>query len=168
MKLNNFCYIFIAASLFLASGCGNAAPESATQPALASSSAAIASDQALPRVASHTVGMPHMLEFGSKQCKACKAMEPVLETLTKDHGDKLTVEFVDVWVPENQTFARSYSIESIPTQVFLNREGKEVFRHTGFFSDAEILASLAELGLIGSATADPTEPLNASEATRTE
>ncbi|MGM0600960.1 MAG: thioredoxin family protein [Candidatus Rifleibacteriota bacterium] len=90
--------------------------------------------------------LPRMVDFGSKQCKACKAMEPVLETCKDKYSDKFKTEFVDVWQPENQTFAKTHQIKSIPTQVFFNEEGKELFRNTGFISEEEILAKWAELG----------------------
>jgi len=90
---------------------------------------------------------PKMIEFGSKQCKACKAMEPVMENLKISHSEVFDIEFVDVWLPENQTFAKSYSISSIPTQVFLNAAGKEIARNTGFFSEESILAKWRELGV---------------------
>jgi thioredoxin 1 len=88
-----------------------------------------------------------MIEFGSKQCKACQAMEPVMENLKKSHSEVFDIEFVDVWLPENQVFAKSYSISSIPTQVFLDSAGKEVSRNTGFFSEESILTKWRELGV---------------------
>ncbi|MBU1107114.1 MAG: thioredoxin family protein [Candidatus Riflebacteria bacterium] len=142
MKLNNFSYIFVAASLFFSSGCG-AAPETSTpaQPTAQTSVATAAND-------ANALKLPRIIDFGSKQCKACKAMEPVLESLAKNHADKFKTEFIDVWIPENESFAKEHSIESIPTQVFLNAEDKEVFRHTGFISEEDVLAKWAELGLI--------------------
>jgi thioredoxin 1 len=73
-------------------------------------------------------------------------MEPVLEECMKNHADKFKTEFVDVWVKENQEFAKSHNIKSIPTQVFLSAAGEELFRHTGFISEEDILAKWAELG----------------------
>jgi len=107
-------------------------------------------------VASVTNGqqLPRIIDFGSKQCKACKAMEPILANLAQKYADKFKTEFVDVWVPENETLAKSYGIETIPVQVFLNAEGKEVYRNTGLISEAEVIARFADLGLI-SATAAP-------------
>lgn len=160
MKLNNICYILLAASLLLSSGCG-AAPETATptQPAaqisepanqLASASAADA----------NTLKLPRIIDFGSKQCKACKAMEPVLESLAKNHGSRFVTEFVDVWVPENQARAKEHGIQTIPTQIFFDSENKEVFRNTGFISEEDVLAKWKELGLLkadnASATASET------------
>jgi thioredoxin 1 len=90
--------------------------------------------------------MPKMIDFGSKQCKACKAMEPVLESLMNNHADKFITEFVDVWQPENQPFAKLHAIKSIPTQIFFAADGKELFRQTGFITEEGILAKWSELG----------------------
>jgi thioredoxin 1 len=96
---------------------------------------------------SQTNAKPKMLEFGSKQCQACKAMEPVMTNLKGSHSEIFDIDFIDVWIPANQMFAKSYNIQSIPTQVFLDANGKEVFRHTGFFSEEEILAKWREVGV---------------------
>lgn len=93
------------------------------------------------------VAKPKMLEFGSKQCKACKAMEPVMESLKKSHSEVFDIEFIDVWLPENQLFAKSHNISTIPTQVFLDSAGKELSRNTGFFSEESVLARWRELGV---------------------
>jgi len=38
-------------------------------------------------------------------------------------------------------------VEMIPTQIFLDASGKELFRHTGFFGKEDILAKWKELGV---------------------
>lgn len=104
----------------------------------------------IPEATSATtaISLPKLIDFGSKQCKACKAMEPVLDSCKEKHADKFITEFIDVWVPENQLFARSHNIQSIPTQVFLDKEGKEVFRNVGFISEDDIVNKFSELGLL--------------------
>ena len=91
-------------------------------------------------------------------------MEPILASLTQKYADKFKTEFVDVWVPENEALAKSYGIETIPVQVFLNAEGKEVYRNTGLISEAEVIARFADLGLISAVTTPAVEPVTASEA----
>jgi len=49
-----------------------------------------------------------------------------------------------VW--KNESYAQKYKIEIIPTQIFLDQNEKELFRHQGFFSKEEILAKWKELG----------------------
>jgi len=74
------------------------------------------------------------LEFGALNCAACKRMEKVLEEITANYSDKVNVLFINVTLPENVDFAKYYGISAIPTQILLNKTGKEFFRHTGFLS----------------------------------
>ncbi len=78
------------------------------------------------------------LEFGSKGCSACKRMEAVMEDISREYPEKVNVVFLNVLTPESQTLMKYYGIAAIPTQVLLNKEGKEFFRHTGFLSKVEI------------------------------
>ena len=72
-------------------------------------------------------------------------MAPILEELKKEYAGKLEVEFIDVW--KNPDAGRQYGIEVIPTQIFYDTNGKELFRHIGFFAKEDILAKWKELGV---------------------
>lgn len=74
-----------------------------------------------------------MIELGSVRCIPCQKMVPVLDSVRKMYDGKVEVIFYDVWTPEGQPFATKYGINVIPTQVFLDKNGNEYFRHTGFF-----------------------------------
>lgn len=78
------------------------------------------------------------LEFGATGCSACKQMEKVLDEIGEKYHQRVNVIFLNVLKPENQLLMKYYGIAAIPTQVLLNREGKEYFRHTGFISSSEI------------------------------
>jgi len=93
-----------------------------------------------------TNAMPRLLELGSKQCIPCKQMVPVLDKLNRDFAGKLNVEFIDVWKKENVEKARHYKINLIPTQIFFGSDGKELWRHEGFFSFEDIVAKWQSLG----------------------
>jgi thioredoxin 1 len=84
-------------------------------------------------------------EFGSNRCLACQQMAVVLDALRASQGEKLQVEFLDVM--ENPELGEPYKIALIPTQILFNPAGKEIFRHTGFFSHDDILAKFRELGV---------------------
>ncbi len=72
-------------------------------------------------------------------------MFPVLDALRAHYGDALAVEFIDVWkTPER---ARPFGVRVIPTQVFLDAQGREVFRHEGFFSEAAVVAAFGRAGI---------------------
>ena len=72
-------------------------------------------------------------------------MAPVLEELKKVYAGKLEVEFIDVW--QNPDGAKKYEIKLIPTQIFFDATGKELYRHEGFYGKADILAKWKELGV---------------------
>ncbi len=90
--------------------------------------------------------LPRVLDLGADKCMACKAMEPVLEKLREEYKGKLQVDFIDVW--KNPDEAKKYNIRSIPTQIFFDADGKELYRHTGFISEEDILKKWKELGEI--------------------
>ncbi len=90
--------------------------------------------------------LPKLLDLGAKKCVPCKMMAPVLEELAKEYSGVLDVEFVDVWQTENKNRALQHKIRAIPTQIFFDENGKELFRHEGFMSKADILNKWKELG----------------------
>jgi thioredoxin 1 len=90
--------------------------------------------------------LPKLLDLGAKKCIPCKMMAPILEKLTKEYAGVLDVEFIDVWIKENAVKAQKFGIEGIPTQIFLDANGKELARHTGYISEEDILKQWKELG----------------------
>jgi len=110
----------------------------------ASTARSVPVDTAAPAV---TVGakLPRLLDLGAGKCIPCKMMAPVLEELKQAYQGRLDVVFIDVW--EDSAPAEKYGVSTIPTQIFLDAKGKELFRHEGFFSREEILAKWKELGL---------------------
>ena len=75
----------------------------------------------------------------------CKMMKPILDELKQEYSEKFKVVFIDVW--ENPNEASGYNINLIPTQIFYDAEGKELFRHEGFYSKEEIIAKWKEFGV---------------------
>jgi thioredoxin 1 len=90
-------------------------------------------------------GLPRLLDLGAGKCIPCKMMAPILEELKKEYAGRMEVVFIDVW--QNPDAGKQYGIEVIPTQIFYDAEGKELFRHVGFFSKADILGKWKELGV---------------------
>lgn len=90
-------------------------------------------------------GKPTMVEFGATGCVPCDMMQPILDNLRKSYPDKLNVVFVHV--REEQVLAARYDIRSIPVQAFFDATGKEVFRHVGFFAEADVKKQLAHIGV---------------------
>ena len=89
--------------------------------------------------------LPKLIDLGADKCIPCKMMAPILEGLKKDYAGKMDVEFIDVW--KYPDAGQNYAIAVIPTQIFYDANGKELFRHVGFFGKEDILAKWKELGV---------------------
>jgi len=89
-------------------------------------------------------GLPRLVDLGADKCIPCKMMAPILEELSKEYAGRMEVQFIDVW--KNPSAGREYGVRVIPTQIFFDTSGKELFRHEGFFSRNDILAKWTELG----------------------
>ncbi|MCX6151134.1 MAG: thioredoxin family protein [Ignavibacteriales bacterium] len=78
------------------------------------------------------------IELGSVNCIPCKMMQPIMKSVEKKYGNQVKVIFYDVWTKEQGPYAEKYGIKLIPTQVFLDENGKEFHRHEGFYPEKEI------------------------------
>lgn len=87
------------------------------------------------------------IELGSVNCVPCKMMQPVMKAIEEKYGQQIEVVFYDVWKQEQKKYAQEYKIKLIPTQVFLDENGKEFHRHQGFYPEAEIDKILQGKGL---------------------
>ncbi len=90
-------------------------------------------------------GMVTMLELGADKCVPCKMMAPILEELEKAYKGKAAIVFIDVW--KKPEYAGKYGIQAIPTQIFFDKDGKEVFRNTGFLDKKTIIEKMKQLGV---------------------
>jgi len=86
-----------------------------------------------------------MLELGSVGCVPCEQMKPVMQKLRDTYQGKLEVIFIDV--REAHDTGRQFGVHMIPTQVFLDKSGKEFHRHIGFYSFEEIAPVLKKAGI---------------------
>lgn len=89
--------------------------------------------------------LPKLVDLGAGMCIPCQKMAPILEELKKEYAGKLEVEFIDV--RKNPDAAKKYGIQLIPTQIFYDSTGKELFRNEGFLGKEDILAKWKELGI---------------------
>jgi thioredoxin 1 len=87
------------------------------------------------------------IELGSVRCIPCQKMQPIMESVEEKYGDQVKVVFYDVWTPDGAPYAQQYGIQAIPTQVFLDENGEEYFRHVGFFPEDELMAVLKQKGV---------------------
>jgi len=90
-------------------------------------------------------GMPTMVDLGANECVPCKMMVPVMEKVEKKYKGKAAIIFIDVW--KDKEPAKRFGIRAIPTQIFFNKDGKEVHRHEGFMSEADIDRVFKQMGV---------------------
>ncbi len=134
-----------AALTFVAKRNKEAQPAAPNEAAAATTLAKPTEANGSPAVAATTAKLPRLVDLGATKCIPCKLMAPVLEELKKEFAGKMEVEFIDVWV--NPDAGKPYDIEVIPTQIFFDASGKELFRHVGFFAKEDILTKWKELGV---------------------
>ena len=90
-------------------------------------------------------GMVTMVDLGATACIPCKLMAPILVKLEKQYAGRAVVVFLDVW--KDQAPAKRFGIRVIPTQIFFDKDGKEVYRHEGMLNEEEIVRRLQDMGV---------------------
>lgn len=90
-------------------------------------------------------GKPTIIDFGLRTCNVCKKMAPSLESLASEYRGRAHILFVDVRA--DQSIAEKFRVQMLPTQIFINAQGKEVQRHTGFMDKEGIIDGLKSAGV---------------------
>lgn len=85
------------------------------------------------------------LELGADKCIPCKAMQPIMKEIAAEYKGQVQVVFYDVW--KNPEPGRKYGIQLIPTQVFIDKNGREIYRHTGLFPKPDLVEFLKKQGV---------------------
>ena len=83
--------------------------------------------------------------FSAASCCGPDKMLPVINTIRAKYNDKVNIVYLEP--RQEQILAARYNVRSIPTQIFYSGSGKEVFRHSGFFSQEDIEKKLTEMGV---------------------
>ena len=147
-EMKNFKNLAIVAAVVVAAGIvfalkHNQAQSSESAPAAA---AEVAPASAPATSAAETPAtLPRLVDLGADKCIPCKQMAPILAELKTTYAGQLEVEFIDVW--KNPDAGGQYGIRMIPTQIFFDASGKELFRHEGFYGKEDMLAKWKELGV---------------------
>jgi len=117
--------------------------ENPTQSGASARGAVLVTDEIKLDFSKHKVTF---IELGADRCIPCKAMQPIMKEIAKEYIGTIQVVFYDVW--KDPRPAEKYQIQLIPTQVFIDRNGKEIFRHVGFFPKEEILKMLKDKSVL--------------------
>ncbi len=132
MKINkkSLLLLIVLAAIFLNTGCSGQSSK--------------AEDKAGKGTGKYKVTF---IELGSVRCIPCQQMQPVMKSIEEKYGKDVKVVFHDVWTEAGAPYAKQYGIEAIPTQVFLDKDGKEFFRHVGYFPEEELVTVLQQKGV---------------------
>ena len=90
-----------------------------------------------------TPNLVTMVDLGAHKCTPCKMMAPIIAELQEEYAGRASIIFIDVW--EHREQAQRFGIRSIPTQIFYDKQGKEIKRHVGFLDKKSIVAVFNEL-----------------------
>lgn len=91
------------------------------------------------------LGLVNLVNLGSDYCLPCKMMTPIMTKVEKDYKGKAAVVYINIEKFPNQ--AKHFGIRVIPTQIFYDKKGKEVYRHEGFLSEKDIVAQFKKMGV---------------------
>lgn len=87
------------------------------------------------------------VELGSVGCIPCDKMQPIMKEIAEEYKGQVKVIFYDVRTVFGEPYKKKFNIRAIPTQVFLDKDGKEYFRHLGFFAKDELVKVLQMQGV---------------------
>src|SRR4030042_5452044 len=87
------------------------------------------------------------VELGSVGCIPCDKMQPIMKEIAEEYNGQVKVVFHDVKTAEGRPYIKEFGIRAIPTQVFLDKDGNEYFRHLGFFAKDKLVEVLKTQGV---------------------
>jgi len=89
-------------------------------------------------------GKPVLVDFGSNKCIPCRQLRPILKEVEKEMAGKAHVLVIDVY--NFGKLAREHRVQLIPTLIFFDTSGKEIFRRMGVWDKDSIVKKLKEGG----------------------
>ena len=89
-------------------------------------------------------GKPLLVDFGANNCVPCRQLRPILKDIGKEQSGKAEVLIIDVY--KFKSLAAEHKIQVVPTLIFFDKTGKEVYRHMGAWDKESIVKKLAEIG----------------------
>ncbi|GAB2840621.1 thioredoxin [Actinocorallia aurea] len=84
---------------------------------------------------------PVLVDFWAEWCGPCRMVAPILEEISKEHGEKISI--VKLNIDENPTITNKYGIMQIPT-MYVYQGGEVVKQIMGAKPKAALLRELGE------------------------
>lgn len=91
-------------------------------------------------------GKPVLVDFGANTCMPCRQIRPILQEISREYNGKAQVLIIDVY--QYKDLAQEYRVQAIPTLIFFDKTGKEVFRHMGAWDKSSIEGKLKDAGAV--------------------
>ena len=89
-------------------------------------------------------GKPTILAFGMTHCYSCIAMSKVFSQVLEEHPE---FQIYSIDGQKERLVSRDiYKLKEMPTQIFFDDSGEEVFRHTGAYKKAVVNIILKKYG----------------------
>ncbi len=110
----------------------------------------------LHEAASGMAGAPTMVVLGTDWCRPCRKMLPVIEQLDQTYSGRVLFAYINI--DDHPGIAKQYNIGEVPVQLFFNKDGKLVHRHTGFYPAENVVGRLAAMGIPKTQQAMTTAP----------
>ncbi len=79
---------------------------------------------------------PIVVEFGADWCGPCKRLEPVLDSLAREHGDRFEIARIDV--DESPLAPSKFGVRGIPT-LMVFRDGAPIATTVGAMPERQLL-----------------------------
>lgn len=124
-------------------GCGGADPAATTDSSVASTVSTTPPETVSPI---EGTGLPQLVDIGSNSCVPCQMMAGELEELAQQYAGSVEVVILDVYDKANEALVRQVGVQVIPTQLFIDPDGKELARHEGYISKEDMVQMFQELG----------------------
>ena len=91
-------------------------------------------------------GKPTILAFGMSHCYSCLAMSKLFAEVLDAHPE---YQIYSIDGQKERLVSRDmYKLKVMPTQIFFNALGEEVFRHTGAYKKAVLNIILKKWGFV--------------------
>ncbi len=88
-------------------------------------------------------GKPVLFEFQSPYCISCTALKPAVDRAEQEYGDRLVILRLNIQDPLAQELRPIYNFQYTPTFIFIDEQGRELWRTVSAFDEAKLRAEMS-------------------------
>jgi len=93
-------------------------------------------------------GKPMLLDFTRDHCMPCTIMSSWVDDLQKKYAGKVGILKINIDRKENRSLGMFFRISAVPTQVYVDKTGREIKRNTGLATQVQMEKMLTGLGFL--------------------